>query len=386
MYRLLQRKHNRSSGMGKQWRRASFLNVRHQLGWWKCNRMSGLNKQRRGPYPERGRLQRRQSGLGLPPRIAIKQAYIPDWTKFRQNWQDTVPMHKHGYQAWSQQLLSSLRYTETRIQLSEVVSDVDNHRLQLWEARHSLLADSNWVSRCSTFARQMSSRNTWRLFHALIDLTQTRTETQKHLQRAVHGFAGNTTLLEHKVREQYLCTTHNTRGTAYSYAGSENAELDQPFQLYDLKTAPAKMKQSPKRDLVSPDNAARRPMPRITTASNCSLDVSQSPTDMQYTVEGQLISERNSSDDSWKSPGYIAKRPAPPRAQGSRKGSSQPHASRSGTSSSRSTCLRARSSSFPPLDCNGQPQTPSQQVLVPHLPLEISVTPTSPLGKLAPVV
>ncbi|KAH7966232.1 hypothetical protein HPB49_014690 [Dermacentor silvarum] len=154
----------------------------------------------------------------------------------------------------------------------QAVSDVDNHLLHLWEALHSLvrrwrhqkhnrqlksriaeltqkaaeyaaqLADSNWVSRCNTAARQMSSRNTWRLFRALIDPTQTRTETQKHLQRAIHGFAGNTTQLAHMLRDQYLCTTQDTRGTAYSYAGSENAELDQPFQLHDLKAALAKMK------------------------------------------------------------------------------------------------------------------------------------------------
>ncbi|KAH7933236.1 hypothetical protein HPB49_010651 [Dermacentor silvarum] len=94
--------------------------------------------------------------------------------------------------------------------------EVDNHLLHLWGARHSLvrrwcrqkhnrklkiciaeltqraaeyaakLTDSNWVDRCNTAARQMSSRSTWRLFRALIDPTQTRTETQKHLQRAIH--------------------------------------------------------------------------------------------------------------------------------------------------------------------------------------------------------
>ncbi|KAH7945353.1 hypothetical protein HPB49_009953 [Dermacentor silvarum] len=45
------------------------------------------------------------------------------------------------------------------------------------------------------------TRNTWRLFRALTDPTQTRTETQKHLQRAIHGFAGNTTRLAHKLRD-----------------------------------------------------------------------------------------------------------------------------------------------------------------------------------------
>ncbi|KAH7954455.1 hypothetical protein HPB49_018755 [Dermacentor silvarum] len=100
---------------------------------------------------------------------------------------DTVPIHTHGYQAWFQQLVSSLRSTETHIKLSEAVSDVDNHLLHLCEARHSLvrrcrhqknnrklksriaeltqkvaeyaaqLADSNWFSRCNTAARQKSS-------------------------------------------------------------------------------------------------------------------------------------------------------------------------------------------------------------------------------------
>ncbi|KAH7974177.1 hypothetical protein HPB49_011667 [Dermacentor silvarum] len=101
--------------------------------------------------------------------------------------------------------------------------------------------------------RQMSSRNTWRLFRALINPTQSRTETQKNLQRAIHGFAGNKTQLARKFRDQYLCTTQDTRGTAYSYAGSENAELDQPFQLHDLKAALAKMKRgtAPGRDNIT---------------------------------------------------------------------------------------------------------------------------------------
>ncbi|KAG0411541.1 hypothetical protein HPB47_011320, partial [Ixodes persulcatus] len=59
------------------------------------------------------------------------------------------------------------------------------------------LADSNWVDRCNTDARQMSSRNTWRFFRTLIDPNQTR---------------------------------------------SENVEMDQPFQTLDLRAALAKMK------------------------------------------------------------------------------------------------------------------------------------------------
>ncbi|KAH9371929.1 hypothetical protein HPB48_016985 [Haemaphysalis longicornis] len=88
----------------------------------------------------------------------------------------------------------------------------------------------------------MSSRSTWRLFRALIDPTQTRAETQKHLLRAIHSFDGDTSKLACKLRDQYLCTQQDPRGPAYSYAGSENAELDQPFQLHDLKASLAKMK------------------------------------------------------------------------------------------------------------------------------------------------
>ncbi|KAG0432996.1 hypothetical protein HPB47_020323 [Ixodes persulcatus] len=70
------------------------------------------------------------------------------------------------------------------------------------------LANFNWVDKCNTAARQMSSRNTRCLFHALIDPTQTR---------------------------------------------SENVEMDQPFQLYDLRAALAKMKRgtAPGRDKIT---------------------------------------------------------------------------------------------------------------------------------------
>ncbi|KAH7959315.1 hypothetical protein HPB49_010240 [Dermacentor silvarum] len=182
------------------------------------------------------------------------------------------PKLKQGYTAWSQHLLKHLRSQETQIQLSEAVTDVDNHLLHLWEARRSLvrrwrrqkhntklkariseltqrtaeyaaqLADSNWADRCNTAARQMSSRNTWRLFRTFIAPTQTRTETQKHLHRAVHAFPGNMTQLAQKLRDQYLCTAQDSRGSAYSYEGKEHTELGQPFQLHDLRAALAKMK------------------------------------------------------------------------------------------------------------------------------------------------
>ncbi|KAH7958244.1 hypothetical protein HPB49_000194 [Dermacentor silvarum] len=96
----------------------------------------------------------------------------------------------------------------------------------------------------------MSNRNTWRLFRTLIDPAQTRTETQKHLQRAIHAFDGDTAKMAEVLRAKYLCTNQDSRGSAYSYAGSENTELDRPFQLHDLKAALAKMKRgtAPGRD------------------------------------------------------------------------------------------------------------------------------------------
>ncbi|XP_070380665.1 uncharacterized protein [Dermacentor albipictus] len=161
-------------------------------------------------------------------------------------WADAVKKGKQeqGYRVWSQQLVSTLRSTETQIQLSEATPEVDNHLLHLWEARHSLvrrwrrqkhnrklkiriaeltqraaeyaalLADSNWVDRCNTAARQMSSRSTRRLFRALIDSTKTRAERQKHLQRAIHCFDGDTSKLACKLRDQYLCTQQDPRGPA----------------------------------------------------------------------------------------------------------------------------------------------------------------------------
>ncbi|XP_049524073.1 uncharacterized protein LOC125945818 [Dermacentor silvarum] len=57
------------------------------------------------------------------------------------------------------------------------------------------------------------------------------------------------------------------RGPAYSYAGSENAELDQPFQLHDLKAALAKMKRgtAPGRDKITVKLLANLPDPTYDT-------------------------------------------------------------------------------------------------------------------------
>lgn len=109
----------------------------------------------------------------------------------------------------------------------------------------------------------MSSQNTWRLFRALIDPTQTRAETQKHFQRAIHAFDGDTSKLGCKLRDQYLCVRRDTQGPAYSYAGSKNAELDQPFRLHDLKAALTKMKRgtAPGKDKVIVKLLANLPDP-----------------------------------------------------------------------------------------------------------------------------
>ncbi|KAH7964743.1 hypothetical protein HPB49_001112 [Dermacentor silvarum] len=149
-----------------------------------------------------------------------------------------------GYATWSQNLVTSLYQTEQTVQLSEATPAVDNHLRHLWEARHSLvrqwrrqkhnrqlkiriaaltqeadeyaaqLADSNWVERCNTAAKQMSNRNTWRLFRALIDPSQTRTETQKHLQRAFHAYAGDADKLARALRDRYLCSQQDPLGLA----------------------------------------------------------------------------------------------------------------------------------------------------------------------------
>lgn len=217
-----------------------------------------------------------------PLKRPLTQARIPDWTTFRTTLPIVDPLQS-GYDTWSKSLTSTLKQHEQLIQLTETQTDVDNHLLHLWQARRSLtkrwkkqkhnrrlkkrilelteqaaeyaaqLADTNWVDRCNTAARQMSGRNTWRLFRALIDPTQTRTETQRHLHKVMHNFTGTTTQLANTLRDRYLCTTKDPRTAAYSYAGKKNTQLDTPFQLHDLQAALRKMKRgtAPGRDQVT---------------------------------------------------------------------------------------------------------------------------------------
>lgn len=139
------------------------------------------------------------------------------------------------------------------------MADVDNHLLHIWEERKSLtkrlsrqkhnrklrlriraltqqaaeyaarLADSNWVERGNTAAKQMSSRNTWRLFRSLIDPLQSRGEMQKQLHRAFHNFQGNCTQLAQTLRDKYLSQIQDPHGWDYLYAGRDDTELDRPF-------------------------------------------------------------------------------------------------------------------------------------------------------------
>ncbi|KAH7942558.1 hypothetical protein HPB49_025188 [Dermacentor silvarum] len=145
-----------------------------------------------------------------------------------------------GYATWSQHLVTSLHQTDQTVQLSEATPAVDNHLHLRWRRQKhnrqlkiriaaltqeadeyaAQLADSNWVESCNTAAKQMSNRNTWRLFRALIDPSQMRTETQKHLQRASHAYAGDLDKLARALRDRYLCSQQDPLGLAYSYAGS----------------------------------------------------------------------------------------------------------------------------------------------------------------------
>ncbi|KAH7935154.1 hypothetical protein HPB52_004564 [Rhipicephalus sanguineus] len=47
------------------------------------------------------------------------EAKLPDYPKFRQIYANSTPIEEQGYHAWSQQLVSTLRSTETQIKLSE---------------------------------------------------------------------------------------------------------------------------------------------------------------------------------------------------------------------------------------------------------------------------
>ncbi|KAH7978564.1 hypothetical protein HPB49_005929 [Dermacentor silvarum] len=105
-------------------------------------------------------------------------AKLPDWTKFQLEYTNSIAIPHQGYATWSQHLVSSLRHTE-----------------------------------------------------------QT-TQTQKHLQRALHAYAGDAEKLAQALREKYLSgRQQDPLGPAYSYAGTENADLDRCFQLHDLKAA-----------------------------------------------------------------------------------------------------------------------------------------------------
>ncbi|KAH7944912.1 hypothetical protein HPB49_001730 [Dermacentor silvarum] len=207
-----------------------------------------------------------------------QQDTLPDWTKFRKAYTNSTSIAQQSYTIWSQDLVKALRKPEQKVPLSEATPAVDNHLLHLWEARRSLiqkhyrqlqiriaeltqeaaeyaaqLADSNWVDRCNTAAKNKLNRSTWRLFFALNNPNQTRAKTQKHLQRAIHAYDGDTTKLVQALRDKYFCSIQDLRGSAYSYAILENAERDRPFQLHDLKAALARMKTgtAPGRDTVT---------------------------------------------------------------------------------------------------------------------------------------
>ncbi|KAH7953613.1 hypothetical protein HPB49_010598 [Dermacentor silvarum] len=99
---------------------------------------------------------------------------------------------------------------------------------------------------------------------------------------------------------------------------------------------------------------------------------------MESTVEGELISEEEWLDDSWKSPGYIAqeRRRRELKAQGKECVSQRQLQQPVPVPPSMVVVVPAARLQWPT-------STSSQQV--PHPPLKISVNPTSPLGKPAPV-
>ncbi|XP_077508788.1 uncharacterized protein LOC144120265 [Amblyomma americanum] len=67
------------------------------------------------------------------------QARIPNWTNFRQCFliEAKTNITEQGYTNWSRSVIAHHRSDE-KVQLIEVATDVDNHLLHLWEARHCL--------------------------------------------------------------------------------------------------------------------------------------------------------------------------------------------------------------------------------------------------------
>ncbi|KAH7974872.1 hypothetical protein HPB49_020596 [Dermacentor silvarum] len=202
-----------------------------------------------------------------PLKRPLTQARVSDWATFRTSLPIVDPLQS-GYYTWYKSLTSTLRQHEKQIQLTDTQVDVDNHLLHLWEARRSLtkrwrkqkhnrrlkkrileltqqaaeyaaqLADTNWVDRCNAAARQMSGRNTWRLFRDLIDPTQTRTETQRHLHRAMHNFTGTTTQLAHTLSDRYLCTTKYTPGRPRTRMQAKRTRSWTPHSSYTTSGRP----------------------------------------------------------------------------------------------------------------------------------------------------
>ncbi|KAH7967458.1 hypothetical protein HPB49_024914 [Dermacentor silvarum] len=129
-----------------------------------------------------------------PLKRPLTQARVPEWTSFRSSLPIVDP-RQSGYDTYlTKQWRKQKENRRLKKRIIELTQQAAEYAAQL--------ADTNWVGRCNAAAHQMSGRNTWRLFRALIDPTQTRTETQRHLHRSMHNFAGTTTQLAHTLKDR----------------------------------------------------------------------------------------------------------------------------------------------------------------------------------------
>ncbi|KAH7976211.1 hypothetical protein HPB52_010046 [Rhipicephalus sanguineus] len=108
------------------------------------------------------------------------------------------------------------------------------------------LASQNWRSFCNHLQGTLSTKKTWHILQALIDVAHNKTQRRHTIQRLIHSYAGTEEQLlqelETKLRDSdNLQATSNNFPTSREYQGAPNEELDWPFRQAELHAALAKL-------------------------------------------------------------------------------------------------------------------------------------------------
>lgn len=186
------------------------------------------------------------------------------WDAFRYVRNRREPATITNLEEWISTLLKDAANSTTEVDQEEDGPAPDAKLVHLWSAQQSLqkrwlaqkhnrglrrriaqlerdiekysrqLSQEHWHQLCDRLNGQLGCKNTWFLLKHLLDPSQTKTASQKNLQRIIHSFPGDNDALFEALKNRYFNTSTDIP-LPVAYTGKENRELDSEIMESEVR-------------------------------------------------------------------------------------------------------------------------------------------------------